>query len=116
MLRGPAAFVHNLQLSTVEFVRAGKLNDSDLDYKDRGAHCTTGPLRFFYLTELFGPGAVVTKPQGAGTPSFDQKVLHETEPPRLMAALPGRPQRSHLDLATSVIARSLPNRSRTPIR
>ena len=64
----------------MEFVRAGKLNDSDLDYKDRGAHCTTGPLRFFYLTELFGPGAVVAKPQGAGGPSFDQKVLHETAP------------------------------------
>src|SRR5262249_61583220 len=63
MLRGPSGFCPQFTAEHSGIVRAGKLNDSDLDHKDRGANCTTGPLKFFYLTELFGPVAVVTKPQ-----------------------------------------------------
>jgi len=88
MLRGPSGFCPQFTAEHSGIVRAGKLNDSDLDHKDRGANCTTGPLKFFYLTELFGPVAVVTKPQ-AQRPLFRglaQSWIRISEGPAVIAA------------------------------
>jgi len=49
---GSPASVHNLPLSCAEIVRAGRLNDSYSDHKDRGANGTTGPAKIFCLIEL----------------------------------------------------------------